>query len=83
MSDKILEMVESYLKEKGTKYIRLKNMGERKSAPMRGGNVKDVIVVTYDLNIESDNILTHFVFIDPKTEKMLYIMTNHGYIEIE
>ncbi len=83
--DEILEKVRHYLDKKDTQYIKktLDYLTYKEQGLVRDGTRRAMHLVTYDLDFLSDFPIKHTVFIDAKELKLMYIITPHGYIEIE
>ncbi len=81
----ILKKVQKTIDNKKINYIEnsLKYLKYEEDGLIRDGTKKDLHLVSYYLDIESDNLILHTVFVDAKTNDLLYIITPHGYIEIE
>ena len=81
----ILQKIQEVIDRKKINYIKdsLKYLKYEKNGLVRDGTKKDLHLFSYYLNVESDNLILHTIFVDAKTNDLMYIITPHGYIEIE
>ncbi|THD32150.1 hypothetical protein [uncultured Flavobacterium sp.] len=81
----ILQKVQNVLDNKKINYIKnsLKYLKYEENGMARDGVKKNMHLICYYLDIQSDNLILHTVFVDAETDDLMYIITPHGYIEIE
>ena len=84
--EKLIQKVQKYLDKNNMSYDK-KSMDSviyQENGKIRGGLVKPVYFISYDLFLK-DYLegITNVAILDAKTEDLLYIMTPHGYLEIE
>jgi hypothetical protein len=81
----IVEKVKKYLDKANIKYFKesLDYLAFKENGLVRDGSRKSMHLVTYDLDFKSDFPIKHTVFLDDKDLSLMYIVTPHGYIEIE
>ena len=85
IQEKIVAKVREYLEKKNIKYITnsLEYLAFKQKGLVRDGTSKSMHLISYDLDFKSDFPIKHTVFIDSESLNLMYIVTPHGYIEIE
>ncbi|MBC8644523.1 hypothetical protein [Flavobacterium lindanitolerans] len=81
----ILQKVQNFLDNKKIKYIKksLDYLAFKEKGLVRDGTTKGMHLVTYDLDFKADFPVKHTVVVDSENLELMYIVTPHGYIEIE
>jgi hypothetical protein len=84
--EKLILKVQKYLDKNNMSYDK-KSMDSviyQENGKIRGGLIKPVYFISYELFLKNYiEGITNVVVLDAKTEELLYIMTPHGYLEIE
>lgn len=84
--EKLILIVQKYLDKNNMSYDK-KSMDSviyQENGKIRGGLIKPVYFISYELFLKNYiEGITNVVVLDAKTEELLYIMTPHGYLEIE
>ncbi|MFY8186899.1 MAG: hypothetical protein ACOVLC_02955 [Flavobacterium sp.] len=84
--EKLILQVQKYLDKNNMSYDK-KSMDSviyQENGKIRGGLIKPVYFISYELFLKNFiEGVTNVAVLDAKTEELLYIMTPHGYLEIE
>ena len=84
--EKLILQVQKYLDKNNMSYDK-KSMDSviyQENGKIRGGLIKPVYFISYELFLKNFiEGVTNVAVLDAKTEELLYIMTPHGYLDIE
>jgi hypothetical protein len=75
---KIKEIAELHLKRKKIRYLSVAEPRFEENITTATGEKLNAWIVAYDYKVFQDE--TAFVHIDDQTGEVIYILTNHGYI---